>query len=67
MNMPRFTAETSLYSTGVDYRNRVHSSLLESTLFRTIFPQMQEYSSLRIPNCGPNGVLICYQGHCSCW
>jgi hypothetical protein len=69
---PGFTAEASLYKTGEHYRIGRTGILAAPRLPQTISPQVGVFSLdtlgwRRIPNCGPDGILICYpRGGCWC-
>ena len=77
MHMPGFTAEASLSKTDKRYHMGEAGRIVPQKLPQTVSPQWLGLLTptispvpnpwSRIPNCGPDGVLICYQGHCSCW
>jgi len=81
MHLPGFAAEASLYKTDACYHMgragswgpQGFSQIVSSQLLEPIpNPWSRIPVSLvldlwsRIPNCGPDGVLICFRGRCFC-
>jgi hypothetical protein len=71
MNIPGFTAEASLLRKSERYRRAAGNLSTTDNRRHGVSPQ-QGFSGLgdprfrRIPDCGPDGILICFPWGCFC-
>jgi hypothetical protein len=71
MNMPIFTAEASLYERGVTHRKVAKDlsplpGIRDPILPQHGFSDLNDFGPSRIPDCGPDGILICFRHGCFC-